>query len=101
MMEVQQMADPQKQGQSKVKARGNRAPGKLAEAASAAAAPAADDSSGQNAMGTVVSRPQIPAVYGLPKHNKDLLPWSYVRERMAQAQVYWITTVDPDGRPHA
>lgn len=48
-----------------------------------------------------VSRPQIPAVYGLPKHNKGLLPWSHVSERMAQAQVYWITTVDPSGRPHA
>ena len=48
-----------------------------------------------------VSRPQMPAVYGLPKHNKGLLPWSHVSERMAQAQVYWITTVDPSGRPHA
>lgn len=48
-----------------------------------------------------VGRPQIPAVYGLPKHNKGLLPWSHVSERMAQARVYWITTVDPDSRPHA
>lgn len=48
-----------------------------------------------------VSRPQIPPVYGIPKHNKDLLPWSHVSQRMAQAQVYWITTVDPRGRPHA
>lgn len=48
-----------------------------------------------------VSRPQIPAVYGLPKHIKGLLSWSYVSERMAQARVYWITTVDPDCHPHA
>jgi hypothetical protein len=27
--------------------------------------------------------------------------WSHVNGRMAQAQVYWITTVDPSGRPHA
>lgn len=48
-----------------------------------------------------VSRPQLPAEYGLPKHNKGLLPWSHVSERMAQAKVYWISTVDPHGRPHA
>jgi general stress protein 26 len=47
------------------------------------------------------SRPQIPAVYGIPKHNKGLLPWSYVSERMVVARVYWITTVDANGRPHA
>jgi nitroimidazol reductase NimA-like FMN-containing flavoprotein (pyridoxamine 5'-phosphate oxidase superfamily) len=40
-------------------------------------------------------------VYGVPKHNKDLLPWSHVSERMAQARVYWVATVDPRGRPHA
>jgi len=48
-----------------------------------------------------VSRPQIPAVYGIPKHNKGLLPWSYVSERMAQAHVYWTSTVDSGCRPHA
>jgi len=48
-----------------------------------------------------VSRPQIPAVYGLPKHNKGLLPWSNVTERMAQERVYCITTVDPHCLPHA
>lgn len=30
-----------------------------------------------------------------------MLPWSHVRERMAAAMHYWITTVDPSGRPHA
>jgi nitroimidazol reductase NimA-like FMN-containing flavoprotein (pyridoxamine 5'-phosphate oxidase superfamily) len=48
-----------------------------------------------------VSRPQIPDIYGLPKHNKGLLPWSHVGERMAQARVYWVTTVDPSCNPHA
>jgi hypothetical protein len=47
------------------------------------------------------SRPQIPAVYGVPKHNKGLLPWSHVSERIEQARVYWITTVDPDCQPYA
>ena len=48
-----------------------------------------------------VSRPQIPAMYGIPTHNKGLLPWSHVSERMAEARVYWISTVDPSGHPHA
>jgi nitroimidazol reductase NimA-like FMN-containing flavoprotein (pyridoxamine 5'-phosphate oxidase superfamily) len=39
--------------------------------------------------------------YGIPKDEKGLLPWSHVSERMDQAMVYWICTVDPDGRPHA
>jgi nitroimidazol reductase NimA-like FMN-containing flavoprotein (pyridoxamine 5'-phosphate oxidase superfamily) len=48
-----------------------------------------------------VSRPQMPAEYGLPKDTKGLLDWSYVREQMTKAQHYWICTVTPDGRPHA
>ena len=47
-----------------------------------------------------VSRPKIPAEYGIPKNNKGLLPWSHVTERMAQALHYWICTVGSDGRPH-
>jgi nitroimidazol reductase NimA-like FMN-containing flavoprotein (pyridoxamine 5'-phosphate oxidase superfamily) len=47
------------------------------------------------------SRPKIPAEYGIPKHKKDLLPWSFVSEQMAQARVYWVATVDAKGRPHA
>jgi nitroimidazol reductase NimA-like FMN-containing flavoprotein (pyridoxamine 5'-phosphate oxidase superfamily) len=46
------------------------------------------------------SRPDIEG-YGIPKSNKDLLPWSHVEERMAAARVYWISTVSPDQRPHA
>ncbi|MGH2522181.1 MAG: pyridoxamine 5'-phosphate oxidase family protein [Anaerolineales bacterium] len=49
----------------------------------------------------VASRPHIPAIYGVPKSKTELLPWSHVAERMAQAQHYWICTVSPDGRPHA
>jgi hypothetical protein len=47
-----------------------------------------------------VSRPKIPAEYGIPKNNKGLLPWSHVTERMTQALHYWICTVGADGRPH-
>lgn len=47
-----------------------------------------------------VSRPKIPAEYGIPKNNKGLLPWSHVTERMTQALHYWICTVDADNRPH-
>jgi len=27
-------------------------------------------------------------------------PWSTGRARLTDAQVYWLTTVRPDGRPH-
>jgi hypothetical protein len=50
------------------------------------------------------SRPYSPGpAYGIPKgkSRKGLLPWSHVRERMAEAKVYWVCTVSPDGRPHA
>ncbi len=51
--------------------------------------------------GAIVSRPRMPAAYGIPKDKKGLLPWSYASERMAKAMHYWICSVTPDGRPHA
>lgn len=51
------------------------------------------------ANGPIISRPKIPAEYGVPKNNKGLLPWSHVMERMTQATHYWICTVGADGRP--
>jgi nitroimidazol reductase NimA-like FMN-containing flavoprotein (pyridoxamine 5'-phosphate oxidase superfamily) len=48
-----------------------------------------------------VSRPNIPAIYGIPKHKKNLLPWSHVSERMAAATHFWVSTVSPDNHPHA
>ena len=45
------------------------------------------------------SRPQMPG-YGLPEHNKGLLPWKWAEQRLARSHNYWITTVRPDGRPH-
>jgi len=48
----------------------------------------------------LASRPQI-ADYGIPKDKKGLLPWSFVSERIEQAKHYWVSTVDPEGRPHS
>jgi hypothetical protein len=48
----------------------------------------------------IISRPKIPAEYGVPKTNNGLLSWSHVTERMTQAMHYWICTVGTDQRPH-
>ncbi len=45
-------------------------------------------------------RPHVPG-YGIPKNLKGTLPWSFVQERMAKAQNYWICTSSRDARPHA
>lgn len=83
------MAEPKR----KVKGRAGEGEG----AAKAAGVKSGAEKSG----GPKVGRPQIPVEYGLPKDNKGLLPWSHVSERMAEAKVYWISTVDESGRPHA
>lgn len=46
------------------------------------------------------SRPYIPD-YGIPTSEEELLPWSHVERRMAEARNYWIGTAASDGRPHA
>jgi nitroimidazol reductase NimA-like FMN-containing flavoprotein (pyridoxamine 5'-phosphate oxidase superfamily) len=49
----------------------------------------------------LASRPYSPGPgYGIPKSKRGLLPWQHVSERMAAARYYWISTVDPHGRPH-
>ena len=48
---------------------------------------------------TKPSRPSMPG-YGLPDHNKGLLPWSWVNQRLSKSHNYWISTVRPDGSPH-
>jgi nitroimidazol reductase NimA-like FMN-containing flavoprotein (pyridoxamine 5'-phosphate oxidase superfamily) len=45
-------------------------------------------------------RPHMPG-YGISDDHEDLLPWSWVVERMEQARNYWICSTRPDGRPHA
>ena len=50
----------------------------------------------------VVGRPFTPGEdYGIPKGKKGLLSWEHVSERMSAAKYYWVSTVSPDGRPHA
>jgi hypothetical protein len=39
--------------------------------------------------------------YGVPRTRQGLLAWSHVVGRLEEARVYWISTVDPQGRPHA
>ncbi|MDI2130380.1 pyridoxamine 5'-phosphate oxidase family protein [Yinghuangia seranimata] len=48
------------------------------------------------------SRPYMPG-YGVlpPEEGTGLLPWSWARERLAASHDYWVSTVRPDGRPHA
>jgi hypothetical protein len=44
-------------------------------------------------------RPTVPKEYGVPKHAKDLVPWSHVEERLTAATVYWVATSGPGGMP--
>lgn len=53
------------------------------------------------AAGPAAGRPKMPKIYGVPKDNKGLLPWSHVSERMEKAMHYWVCSVGPDGRPHS
>jgi general stress protein 26 len=46
------------------------------------------------------SRPYMPD-YGISTSAEGLLPWSFVEERMTASRNYWITSVRPDGNPHA
>jgi nitroimidazol reductase NimA-like FMN-containing flavoprotein (pyridoxamine 5'-phosphate oxidase superfamily) len=47
-----------------------------------------------------VSRPFINDNYGIPKTLKGTLPWSYVVERLENAQNYWVATINPNNTPH-
>ena len=63
-------------------------------------APKADASGLPSSGGPPAERPSMEG-YGIPKDRKGLLPWSHVEERMTGARHYWVSTVGPDGRPHA
>lgn len=39
--------------------------------------------------------------YGLQDAGDRLKPWSWAVERLTESHNYWLTTVRPDGRPHA
>ncbi len=49
----------------------------------------------------VADRPAIP--YGMlpEKEGTGLIPWERFEQRMRSALVYWVCTVDTQGRPHA
>jgi PPOX class probable F420-dependent enzyme len=48
------------------------------------------------------SRPYMPG-YGIlaEEAGTGLLPWSWAEDRLGRARNYWISTVRPDGGPHA
>ena len=48
-------------------------------------------------MDPVVEQMALPAEYGKP--NK-ILRWEDVRRDLEEAQVYWVASTRPDGRPH-
>lgn len=41
------------------------------------------------------------ASYGVPQDEDGLLPWEWARERLISSRNYWLSTVDPNGRPHS
>ncbi len=46
----------------------------------------------------VADRPFMPG-YGVPMEG-ELLPFSWVEKRLADARVYWLATTRPGGQPH-
>ena len=46
-----------------------------------------------------VDRPHVPG-YGIPKSTKGTLSWSWARERLDRAMVYWLATTGSDQAPH-
>jgi hypothetical protein len=52
-------------------------------------------------MDPVADRPFIAhSEYGIPKHTKGLIPWTWVQERFRTETNYWVGTTGSDGRPH-
>ena len=49
----------------------------------------------------VRDRPQTEESYGIPTDRSGLLTWEFVAETLAGERSFWVTTVRPDGRPHA
>jgi len=45
------------------------------------------------------SRPHIPG-YGVPRDEGGTLPWSWAREQLEHALVYWVASVKPDVHAH-
>ena len=60
------------------------------------------ESIGQDLAEPRASRPHMPG-YGIkgPDEGTGLLPWSWAADRLEASRNYWVTTLWPDGRPHA
>lgn len=46
------------------------------------------------------SRPSTEESYGIPDEKEGMLAWTFVEEKMATDELYWVTTVRPNGMPH-
>ena len=46
-------------------------------------------------------RPRIEKSYGVPDDEEGMLPFAHLEETLRDARSYWLSTVRPDGRPHA
>lgn len=46
-------------------------------------------------------RPRTEESYGIPGEPEGMLPWSFVEKTVEAQRNYWVTTLRPDGRPHA
>ena len=58
---------------------------------------------GTPALGTVESMAAAPETTLDPRYSSEhatATAWEDARERLAGAELYWISTVRPDGRPH-
>lgn len=53
--------------------------------------------------GLAIPRTDRPGVrgYGIPETTDGLLPWSWALGQLERSLTYWVSTVRPDGRPHA
>ena len=52
-------------------------------------------------MEPIADRPYIGhPEYGVPKHDKGLMPWDRVAERLRTESNFWICSTSPDGSPH-
>jgi pyridoxine/pyridoxamine 5'-phosphate oxidase len=51
----------------------------------------------------ILSRPRVPAAYGIPAQIDagPEISWARAGERLAGARNYWVVTSSPEGRPHA
>jgi len=47
-----------------------------------------------------IERPDMQA-YGVPTELEGTLPWVWAETRLVAARNYWLTTVDPQSRPHS